>query len=180
MQTLVLDVGYRPVQRVEWQKAIVWVLEKVVEVVDEYPDRYINTVSWRVAMPSIVRFVRPVEKKRAVKFSRHAIYERDGRRCQYCLRRVAREHFTYDHVLPRSRGGKTDWTNVVVSCIPCNQLKAARTPEQAGMRLAVRPVRPKKMPDAGPAIHFKEGMPDSWRAWLRDAQYWDGELEHDE
>jgi 5-methylcytosine-specific restriction endonuclease McrA len=179
VQVLVLDVGYQPIQRVPWETAIVWVLERLVEVVDEHPDRYINTVSWRVAMPSVVRFLRPISKKRAVKFSRHNIYARDGRRCQYCRARVSRDAFTYDHVVPRSQGGATCWENVVVACTPCNQRKANRTPEQAGMRLHSRPVKPKKVADAGLAIAFQEGMPEGWRAWLRDASYWEGELEHD-
>lgn len=177
MNTLVLDVGYQPMQKVPWQTAIVWVLEKAVEVVDEHPGRYINTVSWKVGMPSVVRFLRPINKRRAVKFSRHAIYERDGRRCQYCGARCSRDRFTYDHVLPRSQGGKTEWTNVVVACVPCNQRKAGRTPEQARMRLASKPVKPKKLPDRGPALCFQEGMPDSWRTWLRDSCYWNGELD---
>lgn len=178
-QVLVLDVGYQPIQRVPWETAIVWVLDKLVEVIDEHPERYINTVSWRVAMPSVVRFLRPIAKKRAVKFSRHNIYARDHRRCQYCNQRVARDRFTYDHVVPRSQGGRTEWTNVVVACVPCNQRKAGRTPAQASMHLAQEPVKPKKLQDVGLELAFEEGMPESWRAWLRDASYWTGELEHD-
>lgn len=180
MQTLVLDVGYRPIQRVSWEKAIVWVLERAAEVVEEYPGRYIRTVNWSVGMPSIVRLVKPIAKKRAVKFSRHNIYERDGRRCQYCGTPVARDRFTYDHVLPRARGGKTEWTNVVVCCTPCNQAKGSRTPEQAGMRLRSTPVKPKKLPGGPPEIAYTNGMPEAWRSYLRDAIYWGGELENDE
>lgn len=180
MQTLVLDVGYRPIQRVPWETAIVWVLEKAVEVVDEHPDRYINTVSWRVSMPSVVRFLRPISRKRAIKFSRHNIYTRDHRRCQYCGQRCTRDRFTYDHVVPRSQGGRTEWTNVVVACVPCNQRKAGRTPAQARMHLSQAPVKPKKLPDAGPELYYQPGMPESWKTWLRDASYWNGELEHDE
>ncbi len=179
MQTLVLNVGYQPIQRVPWETAIVWVLEKAVEVVDEHPDRYINTVSWSVKMPSVVRFLRPINRKRAIKFSRHNIYARDHRRCQYCNQRVARDRFTYDHVVPRSQGGLTEWTNVVVACVACNQRKAGRTPAQAGMRLAQVPVKPKKLSATEPELYYQEGMPESWRTWLRDASYWNGELEHD-
>lgn len=178
-QVLVLDVGYQPTQRVPWETAIVWMLERVVEVVDEHPDKYIRTVSWSVKMPSIVRFVRPIAKKRAIKFSRHNIYTRDKGRCQYCSVRCSRDRFTYDHVVPRSQGGHTEWSNVVVCCVPCNQRKAGRTPAQASMRLLSTPVRPKKLPDSSPRIYFQEGMPESWRTWLRDATYWGVELEHD-
>ena len=138
MQTLVLDIGYQPVRRVPWETAIVWVLENVVQVIDEYPDRYIRTPSWSVRMPSIVRFVRALPRKRAIKFSRHNVYARDRGRCQYCGRKIARDEFTYEHVVPRVLGGKTSWDNVVVACVRCNQRKAGRTPAQAGMRRSPR------------------------------------------
>lgn len=179
MQTLVLDAGYQPVERVGWQKAIVWVLDRLVEVVDEYPDKYINTVTWSVKMPSVVRFVKPISRKRAVKFSRHNVYARDRERCQYCREKLSRAQFTYDHVIPRAQGGRTCWENVVVSCSSCNLRKANRTPEQAGMRLLSTPVRPKRLFEAPRQIAFSRDMPSSWREWLRDAVYWDGELESD-
>ncbi len=177
MQTLVLDVGYQPVSRVEWETAIVWVLERVVEVVDEYEDRSIRTVSWSVKMPSIVRFLKPIHKKRAIKFSRHNVYARDRGRCQYCAAKVPRDDFTYDHVVPRVLGGVTSWSNVVVACVPCNQRKAGRTPEQAGMRLLSTPVKPRSLPTTPRAMQYHKGMPESWRAFLRDSVYWDGSLD---
>ncbi|MGZ4409736.1 MAG: HNH endonuclease [Gaiellaceae bacterium] len=180
MQTLVLDVGYQPVSRVPWETAIVWVLEKVVEVIDEYPDRCIRTPSWSVRMPSIVRFVRALPRKKAIKFSRNNVYARDRGRCQYCGHKVRRDEFTYEHVVPRVLGGKTSWENVVVACVSCNQTKAGRTPAQAGMRLLSTPLKPKKLPNVPREIHFTDGMPESWKSWLRDAVYWGGELEHDE
>src|SRR5437667_8634846 len=97
--TLVLDVGYRPIACAPWQSAIVWVLERTVEVVDEYPERYIRTPNWQVKMPSVVRLLKPIRRKRAVKFSRQNVYARDGGRCEYCSARVAPSAFTYDHVV---------------------------------------------------------------------------------
>src|SRR5262249_32879683 len=84
VQTLVLNVGYQPVARVPWERAIVWFLDRVVEVVDEYPDRYIRSPNWTVRMPSVVRFLKPTPRKKAIKFSRHNVYARDRGRCQYC------------------------------------------------------------------------------------------------
>jgi len=179
MQTLVLNVGYMPVERVPWQKAIVWVLERIAEVVEEYPDRYIRTTSWSVKMPSVVRLVKPIQRKRAVKFSRYNVYARDGGRCQYCGSKVPREEMQYEHVVPRSQGGKTCWENIVVACMPCNQRKAGRTPEQAGMRLRLSPVRPKKLPEIRRPIAWTDGMPNAWRSWLRSEVYWNVELESD-
>jgi len=186
---LVLDIAYQPWQFVSWQEAIVWVLDKVVEVVDEHPDRYIRTPSWKVNMPSVVRFLRTVPKKKAIKFSRRNVYIRDRGKCQYCGSKVALNDFTYDHVTPRAQGGKTSWENVVVSCVPCNQRKGGRTPEQARgkdnhgiayqMRLLSTPVKPKKLDNFAQiaSLSFKDGMPASWKTWLRDAVYWSGTLE---
>jgi 5-methylcytosine-specific restriction endonuclease McrA len=179
VQTLVLDIGYQPVARVSWETSIVWVLDRIVEVVDEYPDRRIRTTRWSVPMPSIVRFLKPLPRKKAIKFSRHNVYARDGGRCQYCGQRVRRDEFTYDHVRPRVLGGATNWENVVVACVPCNQRKAGRTPTQAGMTLRSTPAKPRRLPDVPRSIQFTPGMPETWKGWLRSAVYWDGELEHD-
>jgi 5-methylcytosine-specific restriction endonuclease McrA len=180
MDTLVLDVSYQPVARVEWETAIVWALEKIVEVVDEYPDKSINTVNWSVKMPSIVRFVKAIHRKKAIKFSRHNVYARDKGRCQYCNCKTQRHYFTYDHVLPRAQGGKTSWENVVVACVPCNQRKGGRTPEQAGMHLRSHPVKPKSLPNTlSSSMMYHPSMPDSWKDWLRSATYWDGSLDTD-
>ena len=178
--TLVLDVGYQPITCTTWRCAIVWVFDRVVEVVDEYPDRFIRTPNWQVNMPSVVRFLKPIPRRRALKFSRHNVYSRDRARCQYCGARVARDGMTYDHVVPRAQGGRTTWENVVVACMRCNQKKGGRTPAQAGMVLAAPPVKPKRLVEAATfTLRYRDGMPEPWRDYLRTAVYWDGELEHD-
>lgn len=177
METLALDVGYQPVARVPWETAIVWVLERLVEIVDEYPDKHIRTVNWTVQMPSVVRFLKPIHRRKAVKFSRDNVYMRDKRRCQYCSRVISRHEATYDHVVPRAQGGRTTWDNVVIACVPCNQKKGGRTPEQAGMRLLSTPVKPKVLPNVNTfCATWRPGMPQAWKDWMRDAVYWDGEL----
>lgn len=178
-QVLVLDVGYQPVQKVQWETAIVWVLDRVVEVIDENPDRYIRTVSWSVKMPSVVRLLKPIARKKAIKFSRHNVYLRDKGRCQYCGQRVSRDRFTYDHVVPRSQGGRTEWANVCCACVSCNQRKANRTPEQARMKLLSAPARPKSLPDVRAVMHYTSDMPSTWKQWLASTMYWEGELEND-
>lgn len=181
METLVLDVGYRPHSRIPWQQAIIKVLvDKTVEVVEEYPDKYINTVSWSVKMPSVVRLIMPVKKEKAIKFSRHGIYARDKGRCQYCGLKVRKAEMQYEHVIPRAQGGKTCWENIVVACMDCNQKKGGRTPEQARMRLLSTPIRPKRLPDMGDfGMTYHPGMPESWKTYLRDHAYWNVALEED-
>jgi 5-methylcytosine-specific restriction endonuclease McrA len=178
METLVLDQSYLPVARVHWQRAVTLFFMGKVEIVDEYEDKEIRAVTFAMKMPSVVRFIRSIRsKKKAVKFSRENVYSRDHGKCQYCGKVTPRHEATYDHVLPRAAGGKTEWTNVVISCYSCNQKKASRTPEQAGMRLRSTPVRPKTLPDIRVTIVWRKGDPDSWRAFMRDFAYWNTELE---
>jgi 5-methylcytosine-specific restriction endonuclease McrA len=178
MDTLVLDVGYRPMLGVKWETAIVWVLEHVVEVVEEYNDRQIRTPSWAVQMPSVVRFLKKIPKKKAIKFSRQNIYLRDKGRCMYCGIKVARDDWEYEHVIPRVQGGKTEWNNIVVSCTGCNQRKGGRTPEQAHMHPKVYPIRPKTLPDVI-GMPYRPGMPEAWKTWLQSTVYWQAELENE-
>ena len=81
--------------------------------------------------------------KKGVKFSRENVYTRDHGMCQYCSRKIPRTEATYDHVTPRRLGGLTRWENIVIACIECNRDKGGRTPEQAGMKLRQKPVKPK-------------------------------------
>jgi 5-methylcytosine-specific restriction endonuclease McrA len=179
METLVLNAGYEPVARVHWQRAVALLFQGKVEVVEEYIDKEVRAVTFTIKMPSVVRFLRAIRgKKKAVKFSRQNVYARDGARCQYCQIKVARNEATYDHVVPRAHGGKTTWENIVIACVPCNQKKGGRTPAQARMALRTIPVRPKKLPDViSFTFLYQPGMPDSWRAWMRDVAYWSTELE---
>lgn len=179
METLVLDTSYIPVARVHWQRALTLLFMGKVEVVEEYEDREIRSVTLVLKMPSIVRFIRAMRsKKRAIKFSRGNIYSRDNGKCQYCGNKVPMATFTYDHVVPRAQGGMTEWTNVVVACSACNQRKGNRTPAQAGLRLLSIPVRPKKLPDqAHITIQWRKNDPLSWRDWLASHSYWNDSLE---
>lgn len=181
METLVLSQSYEPVARVPWQRAITLIWEGKVEVVEEYEDWTVKSVTLEFKVPSVIRFLKKVfGRKRAVKFSRENVYARDGGRCQYCSTKVARAESTYDHVVPRTQGGHTRWENIVISCSPCNQRKGGRTPEQARMKLLSVPVKPKKLPDTVRlTFTFQKNMPESWRTWLRSAVYWSEELEQD-
>ncbi|MEW5850019.1 MAG: HNH endonuclease [Myxococcota bacterium] len=184
-ETLVLDPGWMPVGRVDWRRAITLLWEGKVEVVEEYQDKVVRSVTLEIKVPAVIRFLRGIRHgKRAIKFSRENVYMRDRGRCQYCGNTVPRPLATYDHVTPRVQGGHTRWENVVIACAPCNQRKGGRTPTQAGMRLLSTPVKPKRLPDGMRlTFTFQHGMPESWRAYLRDAlvsaQYWHGELEQD-
>lgn len=177
--TLVLNQRFQPVAIISWQRAITLLFQGKVEVIDEYEDKVVRSVSLQLNVPSIVRFLTGLSRrKRAVKFSRENIYLRDKGKCQYCSFSVPRHEATYDHVIPRVKGGTTCWENVVICCVPCNQEKGGRTPIQAGMRLITDPVKPTKLPDIFTlTFTWKKGMPDSWKQWVRSISYWHSELE---
>ncbi len=179
METLVLDTSYVPVARVHWQRAVTLLFMGKVEIVEEYEDKEIKSVTFSIKMPSIVRFIRAMKgRRRAVKFSRENVFTRDSGKCQYCAKRLTRAEATYDHVLPRAQGGLTTWDNVVICCMPCNQRKGNRTPAQARMQLLSTPTRPKKLPDhIRFTVMWRKGDPASWQQWLTSFSYWNAELE---
>jgi 5-methylcytosine-specific restriction endonuclease McrA len=165
---------FEPVTIVSWQRAITMLFLGKAEIIEEY-DRNIKTTSLVIKIPAVVRLLSRFRKhKKPVKFSRINIYGRDGYRCQYCGHKKTIGELTYDHVLPRSHGGKTEWHNIVTCCEPCNRKKANRTPDQAGMKLLKAPVRPSAMPVLMITLS-RTSVPDAWRDYV----YWTSELEAD-
>ena len=180
METLVLDFNYQPTGRMSWERAITQWFKGKVEVIESYEDRDIKSVTFSMKMPAVVRELSLYKRKNAVKFSRENVYTRDKGKCQYCKQPVPRPKATYDHVIPREQGGKTKWDNIVIACFECNQNKRNRTPEQAKMRLAVRPEKPKSLPNTMRlTFTWHKGMPDVWKSYLYDIRYWHSELEQD-
>jgi 5-methylcytosine-specific restriction endonuclease McrA len=168
---LLLNITYEPLRIINWQKALTLLLLGKVEVLEEY-GREIHAISFSIKLPSVVRLLKLIKKpKSAVRFSRQNIYARDKYRCQYCGKKFPSEDLTYDHVLPRSRGGKTEWHNIVTCCMPCNRQKGGRTPAEASLSLVQPPVRPRWVPALKITVGFKE-IPTSWRDYL----YWNVEL----
>jgi 5-methylcytosine-specific restriction endonuclease McrA len=144
---LVLDIGMRPLRVEPWQRAICDLFLGKVEIVEYSRDRTIQGASREWPMPSVVRVARHFKRERIqVRFSRLNIYTRDNFTCQYCGGHLPSEDLTFDHVFPRSRGGKTAWENIVTCCIPCNRHKSDRTPAEAGMRLRRAPKKPIYLP----------------------------------
>lgn len=181
MDTLVLNVAWQPVARISWERAFILWFEKKVEIVEEYEDRKIRSATSEWAMPSIVRFVKTIKRNRkGVKFSRENVFARDGGKCVYCMTKVERSDFTYDHVIPRSQGGQTTWQNVAVACTPCNQKKGGRTPEQARMPMPKTLYKPRadQLSEALLMhVSWRPGMPESWKAFMRDTLYWKDSLD---
>ncbi len=140
------------------------------------PDDYdwIHTVRFQIAVPRIIRlFGYDKLPRQDVKFNRRNIYARDGSKCQYCGRRFPTTELSLDHVVPKSQGGRSSWTNIVCCCVKCNVKKGGRTPEQAHMHLITKPVKPRRSPVIN--IRLADERYQSWKQFLDNA-YWTVEL----
>ena len=114
--------------------------------------------------------------KRHVRFSRFNVYARDRNTCQYCGKSFSRNELNLDHVIPRAQGGTSTWENVVCSCLRCNRQKGGRSPEEAGMTLLRRPLRPNWTPFVLETWSLRRHR--EWLPFLStvDAAYWNTEL----
>jgi 5-methylcytosine-specific restriction endonuclease McrA len=142
MKTLKLDLTYRPVEIIDCLEALVLCIVGKAVAVEEYEEE-ISSPSVSFKIPSVIVL------KKAIKFissgirpTRNNIIWRDNSKCQYCSKDIPSPELTLDHVVPRSKGGRNTWTNLVASCKKCNQAKRDRTPDEAGMRLLKKPVKP--------------------------------------
>ncbi|MDE2425767.1 MAG: HNH endonuclease [Elusimicrobia bacterium] len=169
MQTLVLNSNFQPVTIVSWQKAVVLWYKNKAEVIDSY-NKDIRSVNSSIKAPSIIRLLNLYSrKKKLIKFSRSIIYRRDRGRCGYCNKRISLSASTLDHLIPVSKGGATNWSNVVNCCYSCNNSKGNKTPEEAGMSLQVKPCKPSSLP---PEILLKKiDMPSSWAAFMTSEEF---------
>ena len=137
---LVLNQDYQALSVCSVERAVVLVVLHKAEMVEVHPERALRSVRSRYPWPSVVRlksYVRVPYRK--VLLTRRNVLRRDGHRCQYC---GGTERLTIDHVLPKSRGGPDAWENLVAACVPCNNRKGNKTPDEARMPLARTPFRP--------------------------------------
>ncbi|MBE3070886.1 MAG: HNH endonuclease [Planctomycetes bacterium] len=135
---------------------------------------WVKTVRFEIAVPRVIRLLTYDRlPKTRVRLNRRNLFARDANRCQYCGRRFRTTELSIDHVLPRSRGGRTLWTNVVCACMKCNVRKGGRTPDEAHMKLICEP----KQPRVSPVISLHAGN-EKYRSWKQflDTAYWHVEL----
>lgn len=141
-RTLLLNTTFEPIAVVSWRKAVTLVFLQKVEVLSVY-EREVRSISRSVRLPAVIRLLHFVRNGRSgVKFSRRNVFLRDDYTCQYCGKKFDTKHLTCDHLIPRSRGGLTEWTNIVTSCIRCNRRKGDKLPEEREMFPRRRPFRP--------------------------------------
>jgi 5-methylcytosine-specific restriction endonuclease McrA len=172
---LVLNADYRPLSYYPlslwpWQEAIKAAFLDRVDIIAEY-DEVVRSPSLEIRIPSVVVLKSFVKPQKRVAFTRFNLFLRDEFCCQYC---GSKGDLTFDHVVPRARGGVTSWENVVAACARCNLRKGSRALHQSGMQLR----RPPRQPAAGELMNLGRKFPpghlhDSWMDFL----YWDAELE---
>ena len=140
---LVLNADYRPLSYYplslwSWQDTIKAVFLERVTILEEY-DRVVRSARFEMRLPSVVSLKTYIKPARKPAFTRFNVFLRDQFECQYC---GDPKDLTFDHVIPRSKGGRTTWENVVTACSPCNLTKGGRMPNQAKMHPRIRPHQP--------------------------------------
>ena len=125
---LLLNSSFEPLKVISWQRAVTMFFMGKIEVVEEY-EHQIRSVSLVIKAPAVVRLLRFVKMgRKSPPLCRSNILARDNFQCQYCARDLTTREATLDHVIPRSRSGKTTWDNIVCCCAACNRKKGGRTP----------------------------------------------------
>ncbi|UXU74074.1 MULTISPECIES: HNH endonuclease [unclassified Paracoccus (in: a-proteobacteria)] len=174
---LVLNADFRPLSYFPlslwpWQEAIKAVFLERVQIIAEYDER-VHSQRHSMRIPSVVVLKDYVKPQKRVAFTRFNLFLRDEFCCQYC---GARGDLTFDHVVPRSRGGVTSWENVVAACSPCNLKKANKSLRASGMHLRRSPRRPTPAEMHAVGRRFPPNyLHESWMDFL----YWDTELSAD-
>lgn len=141
---LVLNASYEPLNVVSIKRAVVLLLKEKAELV-EAAEQQLRAERWSIPWPLVIRLVHYVKipHRFALPLTRRMIFARDHYTCQYCGAQPGKAALTIDHVIPRSRGGRKTWENMVTACRACNQRKDNRTPAEAHMRLLRSPFRPR-------------------------------------
>jgi 5-methylcytosine-specific restriction endonuclease McrA len=175
---LVLNADFRPLSYFplslwSWQDAVKAVCLGRVNIVSTY-DRVVHSPSFAMRLPSVISLKEYIPAARRPAFTRFNVFLRDRFTCQYCGEAFASHDLTFDHLIPRSRGGKTTWENVVTACSACNLAKGSRLPREAHMF-------PQRQPAQPTSFLLQEngrGFPPNFlhHSW-RDFLYWDSELE---
>ena len=175
---LVLNADFRPLSYFplslwSWQETVKAVFLERVSIVSEY-ERVVRSPSLSMRLPSVIALKTYIPLLRRPAFTRFNVFLRDRFECQYCAALAPTAELTFDHVVPRSHGGRTTWDNVVTACSKCNLRKGSKLSAVSGLRLRRRPEEPSnhRLQQNGRAFP-PNYLHDSWRDYL----YWDTELE---
>jgi 5-methylcytosine-specific restriction endonuclease McrA len=190
---LVLNRSYFPVHITSVKRALVMLYQGIARAVDREYQTFdfstwsdlrvdshherIGLVDRMIRVPRVLLLIAYDRlPRKGIRFSRMNIYLRDKNTCQYCGRIFPKNELNLDHVTPRSRGGMSEWENIVCSCVDCNRRKGGSLPEEVGMALIKRPEKPRWVPMIElmqKGVQYRE-----WKPFLNiiDYSYWNLEL----
>ena len=175
---LVLNADFRPLSYYplslwSWQDSIKAVCLNKVSIIEEYATQ-VTSPSCTMTLPSVIALKRYVQRDQTPAFTRFNLFLRDRFTCQYCQSQLPAQALTFDHVVPRSKGGTTHWENIVACCESCNRKKANQSLEQCAMQLA----KPPKPPTLGQLQrNGRRFAPNYLHHTWHDYLYWDSHLE---
>lgn len=161
MKILLLNSTYEPLDTVSLERAMILVVSNKVEIIHKHRSKKIHTINTEYPYPEVLRLRSYVRvKRKELSPTKRNIILRD-RKCQYC---GSTYQLTVDHVIPKSKGGKDTWTNLVACCHSCNNKKSDRSPEEMGWVLMNKPVRPHNLKFTRELSKFYEY--DTWSDYL--------------
>lgn len=162
---LVLNQNYEPLNVCIARRAVVMLWGGKAEVLENNSD-IMHSPSLSIRVPSVIRLAHLIKRPRLERrLTRREVFARDGHTCQYCGRET--RDLTIDHVVPRFRGGAHTWENLVSACKACNQRKAGRMPETAGMKPRRKPFTPPPGPH-----HLVHQVPQNHPEWQKYIENW--------
>ena len=178
--SLVLNADYRPLSYFplsiwSWKDTVKAVFLDRVNIVEEY-DQKVSSPSFEMFLPSIIALKDYIPHSHTPAFTRFNVFLRDDFTCQYCYEKFSTKELTFDHLIPRSKGGLTNWENVVTACSHCNWTKGSKGLSQVGFKLLRKPKEPSQY-----SLRLKsKNLPSDYlhSSW-RDYLYWDSILEKD-
>ena len=142
ISVLKLDSSFKPIELISWEEAVVLTWLKKAWAA-EYTDKWVRSAKEAFQIPSVIVLFRYIDEKYfTLPCTRKNIILRDENQCQYCRERFKEADLTIDHVIPRSKGGKNQWDNVVAACKPCNQKKGSHMLENSSVSLLRPPSKP--------------------------------------
>lgn len=166
-------LSYFPLSLWSWQEAVKAVFLDRVNIVQEY-DAVIRSPSFQMKVPSVIALKEYVQPRTRPAFTRFNVFLRDKWTCQYCGGRRRTHELTFDHVVPKSRGGTTTWENICTACQDCNLLKGNYLPGECKMYPLRKPIQPTTLElQQNGRAYPPNFLHESWSDYL----YWDTELE---
>lgn len=165
MKCLQLNSTYEPMSFIDIENALKLYFRGKIDVLSTWNEK-ITWINGSMKLPAIIKLNKYVRHiRRRSNFDRHTLFRRDSFLCGYCLKALSANFLTIDHIIPKSQGGLTTWMNTISCCSKCNSFKDDRTPEEAGMRLLIKPF----VPNLGLKndLYKMQNIHDDWNIYIK-------------